>query len=61
MPSAITAALSGRRKWPMSMEQFDVAGISQTHDEMVRKIEETDRGQRGSHGDGLGQRGSAEA
>jgi len=23
------------------MEQFDVAGISQTHDEMVRKIEET--------------------
>ena len=22
------------------MEQFDVAGISQTHDEMVRKIEE---------------------
>jgi hypothetical protein len=23
------------------MEQFDVAGISQTHDEMVRKVEET--------------------
>jgi phage shock protein A len=23
------------------MEQFEVAGISQTHDEMVRKIEET--------------------
>jgi len=23
-----------------SMEQFEVAGISQTHDEMVRKIEE---------------------
>src|SRR5207302_9020849 len=33
-----------RGHWPKkvadAMEQFDVAGISQTHDEMVRKIEE---------------------
>lgn len=34
-----------RSKWQKqvadAMEQFEVAGISQTHDEMVRKIEET--------------------
>jgi len=30
-----------QKKVADSMEQFDVAGISQTHDEMVRKIEET--------------------
>jgi phage shock protein A len=30
-----------QKKVADAMEQFDVAGISQTHDEMVRKIEET--------------------
>jgi len=30
-----------QKKVADSMEQFEVAGISQTHDEMVRKIEET--------------------
>ena len=30
-----------QKKVADTMEQFDVAGISQTHDEMVRKIEET--------------------
>src|SRR5689334_8834684 len=30
-----------QRKVADAMEQFEVAGISQTHDEMVRKIEET--------------------
>jgi phage shock protein A len=29
-----------QKKVADSMEQFEVAGISQTHDEMVRKIEE---------------------
>ena len=29
-----------QRKVADAMEQFEVAGISQTHDEMVRKIEE---------------------
>jgi phage shock protein A len=30
-----------QKKVADAMEQFEVAGISQTHDEMVRKIEET--------------------
>jgi phage shock protein A len=29
-----------QRKVADAMEQFDIAGISQTHDEMIRKIEE---------------------
>jgi phage shock protein A len=43
---ALTAIADYRRsQWQKkvadAMEQFEVAGISQTHDEMVRKIEET--------------------
>lgn len=30
-----------QKKVADAMEQFEVAGISQTHDEMIRKIEET--------------------
>ncbi len=42
------------------MEQFEVAGISQTHDEMVRKIEETTAVNEARMEMALGQRGPAE-